>query len=80
VSSSALEKNPSVQGVFVVRDRRAVFVPVTTGITGVTDIEVLSGLQEGDTIVTGTYKALRTLKPDARVKVDNSPPKAADEN
>ena len=80
VSSSALQKNPSVQGVFVVRDRRAAFVPVTTGITGVTDIEVLGGLQEGDTIVTGTYKALRTLKPDARVKVDNSPPKAADEN
>jgi len=46
----------------------------------VTDIEVVSGLQEGDQIITGSYKALRTLKPDARVKVDNSPPKAAEEN
>jgi HlyD family secretion protein len=80
VSSSSLEKNPEVQGVFVVRDKRAVFVPVTTGITGVTDIEVQSGLQEGDQIITGSYKTLRTLKPDAHVKVDNSPPKAAEEN
>jgi len=64
-----------VQGVFVVRRGRAVFVPVETGITGATDIEVSSGLQEGDEIVTGSYKALRTLRPGAKVKVDNSPPK-----
>jgi HlyD family secretion protein len=78
-SSSALEKNPEIQGVFVVRNKRAVFVPVNTGITGVTDIEVLSGLQEGDQIITGSYKTLRTLKPAARVKVDNSTPKNTDE-
>ena len=48
------------------RDRRRVFVPVQTGITGVTDIEVTSGLQEGDQIVTGSYKALRTLRPGAQ--------------
>ena len=64
-----------VQGVFVVRGRKAVFVPVETGITGVTNIEVTSGLQEGDQIVTGNYKALRSLRPGASVKVDNSPPK-----
>jgi HlyD family secretion protein len=80
VSSSALEKNPAVQGVFVVRNKRATFVPVTTGITGVTDIEVLNGLQEGDQVITGSYKTLRTLKPDARVKVDNTPPKPPEEN
>jgi HlyD family secretion protein len=80
VLSSALEKNPEIQGVFVVRNRRALFVPVTTGITGVTDIEVLNGLQEGDQIITGSYKTLRTLKADARVKVDNSTQKAADDN
>jgi HlyD family secretion protein len=79
-SSSALDKNPEIQGVFVVRNKRAAFVPVDTGITGVTDIEVLSGLQEGDQIITGSYKTLRTLKPDARVKVDNSTPKNTDEN
>ncbi len=79
-SASGLEKNPEVQGVFVMRNKRAQFVAVATGITGVTDIEVLSGLQEGDQIITGSYKTLRTLKPDARVKVDNSTPKPAEEN
>ena len=52
-----------VQGVFVFRDRNKVeFVPVQTGITGTTDIEVLNGLKEGDEIVTGSYKVLRTLR------------------
>lgn len=76
--SSVVDKNPEVQGVFVVRNKRAQFVPIATGITGVTDIEVTSGLQEGDQIITGSYKTLRTLKPDARVKVDNSTPKTTD--
>ena len=78
-SSSSTTKNPEIQGIFVLRNRRAEFVPVTTGIIGVTDIEVLSGLNEGDEIISGSYKVLRTLKPDARVKVDNSTPKAADD-
>lgn len=60
-----------IQGVFVVRDRKAIFVQVQTGISGVTDIEVASGLKQGDQIITGSYKALRTLKPGAAVKVDN---------
>jgi HlyD family secretion protein len=74
-----------VQGVFVIRDGRARFVPVETGIMGTTEIEVLDGLKpgdgnpgdglkQGDEIVTGSYKALRTLKPDARVRIDNSTP------
>ncbi len=62
----------NVQGVFVIRGGLAAFVPVQTGISGVTDIEVISGLQEGDQIVTGSYKALRTLKPGAKIKVDNT--------
>jgi HlyD family secretion protein len=61
-----------VQGVFVVRNKKAEFVPVQTGVTGTTDIEVLSGLKEGDEIVTGSYKILRTMKPGASVKIDNS--------
>ncbi|MGH9776300.1 MAG: efflux RND transporter periplasmic adaptor subunit [Candidatus Acidiferrales bacterium] len=64
-----------VQGVFVIRNNKAVFVPVETGIAGITDIEVKSGLKAGDQIVTGSYKALRTLRPNASVKVDNSAPK-----
>ena len=79
-STSALENNPEIQGVFVVRNKRAQFVPVTTGITGITEIEITSGLQEGDQIITGSYKTLRTLKPDARIKIDNSTPKVEEEN
>jgi HlyD family secretion protein len=67
-----------VIGVFVIRGRKAEFVPVQTGITGVTDIEITNGLREGDEIVTGSYKALRSLKPGATIKVDNSPPKPAE--
>jgi HlyD family secretion protein len=53
---------------------RAHFVPVTTGITGATDIEVLSGLKEGDEIVTGPYKTLRGLKENSLVKRDTEKP------
>ncbi len=69
-----------IQGVFVVRDKKAEFVPIYTGITGATDIEVLDGLKPGDEIVTGSYKALRTLRNDAKVKVDNTAPKKEEES
>ncbi|HEV1995878.1 MAG TPA: efflux RND transporter periplasmic adaptor subunit [Candidatus Acidoferrum sp.] len=72
-------KKEEIQGVFIVRGKKAVFTRVETGITGVTDIEVKSGLKPGDEIVTGSYKALRTLKPEADVKVDNSAPKKAED-
>lgn len=65
-----------VQGVYLLADDkghlRVRFVPVTTGITGTTDIEVVSGLKQGDEIVTGHYKVLRTLKSGIAVKRDNS--------
>jgi HlyD family secretion protein len=74
-SSSSSSKTPPVQGVYVMEKdahgkQRAKFVPVTTGITGATDIEVLSGLQDGQEIVTGPYKTLRTLKNGALLKRD----------
>jgi HlyD family secretion protein len=67
-----------VQGIFVIRGKKAEFIPVQTGISGVTDIEVNSGLKDGDEIVIGNYKALRTLRPGASIKVDNSAPKHDD--
>jgi HlyD family secretion protein len=72
-------KKEEVQGVFVVNGKKAVFRPVETGISGVTDIEITKGLQPGDEIVVGSYKALRTLKPASSVKVDNTPPKKPEE-
>jgi HlyD family secretion protein len=73
------KKEDAVQGVFVIRNKKAVFVPVATGITGTTDIEVLDGLKEGDEVVTGSYKVLRTLRPGSGVKIDNTVPKKEDE-
>src|SRR5207249_1486890 len=69
------EDKEEVQGVFVVRGKNAQFVPVKTGVTGTTDIEVKEGLSANYEIVTGTYKVLRTLKPGASVKINNEAPK-----
>jgi len=71
-SGSAPSTKADIQGVFVVDGKKVKFVPVQTGISGVTDIEVIGGLQQGQQIVTGSYKALRTLAPDSTIKVDNS--------
>jgi HlyD family secretion protein len=75
-STSTPAAKADIQGVFIVHGKKADFVPVQTGITGVTDIEVTGGLKEGDQIVIGSYKALRTLRPGASIKIDNSAPKA----
>ncbi|MEO6806514.1 MAG: efflux RND transporter periplasmic adaptor subunit [Edaphobacter sp.] len=74
--AGAAAKATLVQGVYILRTEhkklRAEFIPVTTGITGATDIEVLTGLKEGDQIVTGRYRILRALKSGTAVKVDNT--------
>jgi HlyD family secretion protein len=64
----AAEKGEEKEGVFVVTAGQVAFRPVKTGIIGETDIEVVLGLKEGDEIVTGAYKTLRTLKDEARIK------------
>ena len=64
----------------MIRKGKGEFVPVQTGIAGVADIEVLSGLKEGDEIVTGSYKVLRTMKPGTSIKVDNTAPKKENES
>jgi HlyD family secretion protein len=75
-----LKQKEEIQGVFVVRSKKAEFVAVDTGISGTTDIEVTKGLQEGDEVITGSYKVLRTLKPGTSVKVDNTAPKKEEES
>jgi HlyD family secretion protein len=49
------------EGVFVVREGKAVFVPVQVGIVGRGHFEVLSGLVAGDSVVAGPYEAIRSL-------------------
>ncbi|MGB9073764.1 MAG: efflux RND transporter periplasmic adaptor subunit [Terriglobales bacterium] len=74
------KQKEEIQGVFVIRNKKAEFVPVETGISGTTDIEVTKGLQEGDEVITGSYKVLRTLKPGTSVKIDNSVAKKEQES
>jgi HlyD family secretion protein len=73
--AEAAKQKQEMEGVFVIRHKKAEFVPVDTGISGTTDIEIIKGLQEGDEVVTGNYKVLRTLKPGTSIKIDNSTPK-----
>jgi HlyD family secretion protein len=78
-SSTPAAKSTPVQGVYVIdKDKdgklRVKFVPVTTGITGATDIEVTSGLTEGQEIVTGPFKTLRGLKSGSLIKRDTEKP------
>jgi len=61
-----------VQGVFVLKDGRAVFTPAETGIMGQTDVEVLKGIEPSEQIISGPFSVLRTLKNHTKVKVDNS--------
>jgi HlyD family secretion protein len=58
-----------VEGVFVVgSDNKVSFRPVKVGIAGEKHFEILSGLNEGDKIVAGTYQAIRELKDGALVR------------
>jgi HlyD family secretion protein len=56
------------EGVYMVENSRVKFQPVTKGITGGMNIEVLSGLKEGQEIVTGPYNSLRELKDGILIK------------
>ncbi|HSU16651.1 efflux RND transporter periplasmic adaptor subunit [Longimicrobium sp.] len=62
-----------VQGVFVIRGGKAVWTPVTVGITGGEYFEVTKGLRGGETIVAGTFQAVRDLEGGDAVRVPPAP-------
>ncbi|MBX6365981.1 MAG: efflux RND transporter periplasmic adaptor subunit [Gemmatimonadetes bacterium] len=69
----ASERRDDQEGVFVVRQGKAHFVPVTVGIAGREHFEVISGLSVGDSVVAGPYEAIRSLeegKPVKRMTLD----------
>ncbi|MGD8897754.1 MAG: HlyD family efflux transporter periplasmic adaptor subunit, partial [Acidobacteriota bacterium] len=68
---SSRRRGEEKDGVFVVQDEKAVFTPVKTGVMGDTEIEITEGLEEGQQIVTGSYRTLRTLENEARLKIEN---------
>ena len=75
----ALEPGQSrkeLEGVFVIREGKAAFVPVKTGIVGDKYFEVLSGLKEGDEVITGPFASVRNLKEGDIVTVSGAPASA----
>ena len=61
-----------LEGVFVVRDNKVEFTPITTGIAGEKFFEVLSGVKEGDTVVVGPFSSVRELADGVAVKVEQA--------
>lgn len=59
---------PDEEGVYVHKDGEAQFVPVVTGLTGDTNIEIVKGLSEGQQIITGPFRALREIKDGSKVR------------
>jgi HlyD family secretion protein len=75
--ASASELKPGqtrkeTEGVFVIRNGRAEFVPIKMGIAGDKYFEILSGLKVGDSVVTGPYNSVRGMKDGDLVKVDQN--------
>jgi HlyD family secretion protein len=61
------------EGVFVIRNNRAEFVPVKIGIAGDKFFEVLSGIKPGDEVITGPYNSVRGMADGDTVRVDRPP-------
>jgi HlyD family secretion protein len=56
------------EGVYSVADGKVRFVPIKTGLTGELDIEVENGLKDGQTVISGPFKTLRTIKEGDKVE------------
>ncbi len=64
------QSRKELEGVFLVKDGKAVFTPIKTGIAGDKYFESLSGLKEGDSVVIGPFSSVRELSDGAPVKVE----------
>jgi HlyD family secretion protein len=58
------------EGVFLIKDGKALFAPVKTGIAGEKYFEVLSGVKVGDEVITGPFNSVRDLKDGSPVKLE----------
>lgn len=65
------EEREDLKGVFIVRDGKAHFVPIKTGIAGQKNIEVTDGLAQTDTVISGPYSVLRTIKDGDKVDLED---------
>lgn len=67
------QQKKELEGVFIVRDGKAVFTPVKTGIAGDKYFEALSGVKEGDQVIVGPFSSVRNLADEAAVKIEAAP-------
>jgi len=67
------QERKELEGVFVVRDGKAVFELVKTGIAGEKYFEIMSGLKDGDSVIVGPFASVRTLADGAAVKIEQAP-------
>jgi HlyD family secretion protein len=67
------QERKELEGVFAVRDNKAVFTPVKTGIAGEKYFEVLSGVNPGDQVIVGPFSSVRELRDGAAVKIEAAP-------
>jgi HlyD family secretion protein len=56
------------EGVFLMVGGKAEFKPIKTGLLGELAVEVTEGLKEGDSLISGPFRELRSLKPGDQVK------------
>jgi len=60
------------EGVFAIRDGKAIYLPVKVGIAGEQYFEVLDGLKAGDQVITGPFASVRELSDGQTVKIQQS--------
>jgi HlyD family secretion protein len=66
------ETKKETEGVFMAKNGKVEFVPIKTGIAGDKYFEVLSGVKDGDEVITGPFSAVRELKDGVAVKIDTT--------
>jgi HlyD family secretion protein len=69
-----------VKGVFVIKDAKVQFVQIETGVADQKNIEITSGLTKGDSVVSGPYRVLRTIKDGDMVKIQKQQRMEQDKN
>jgi HlyD family secretion protein len=68
------DKPKDIKGVYILEGNKVKFIEVVTGITGESDIEILSGVQPNMEIITGPSRVLKALKESQTVKRQTKKP------
>jgi HlyD family secretion protein len=67
------QERKELEGVFLVKDNKAVFTPIKTGIAGEKYFESTSGVNVGDQVIIGPFSSVRELRDGVAVKIEAAP-------